>query len=338
MPPAPVLPPLPAVVVGGWLGAGKTTLVNALLRRAGGRRIAVLVNDFGSVNIDADLIEGAAAGVLALSGGCLCCAFGDDLLGTLAAVAARDPRPDAVLVELSGVALPAAVLRTLGLSGAVEATGALVLADATAVRRQAQDRYVGDTVRQQLQQADWLLPSKTDLLAVAGEADDVERWLQAQAPQARLLPGPAEGLPVELLLGWGEGPHPNPLPHLKAKPSASRAGEGGMARPLSRGAGEGRGEGGARTLRPLGPAASRFESLALPLPDGCDLQALGARLAEPQSGVLRAKGLARTADGQGRLLQVAAGRVSVTPVAVNGPGRLLLIGLRGQLRPAALLR
>lgn len=296
--------PLPAVVIGGWLGAGKTTLVNALLRRAGGRRLAVLVNDFGSVNIDAGLIEGAAAGVLALSGGCLCCAFGDDLLGTLAAVAAREPAPDAVLIELSGVALPAAVLRTARLSPTVDVTGALVLADATAVRRQAADRYVGDTVRQQLRQADWLLASKADLLADAGEADELERWLQAQAPQARLLPGPAADLPIELLLGWGERASASPVPW---------------------------------TPRPIAAAASRFESLSVALPDGCDLQALGARLADPRSGVLRAKGLARTAGGEGRLLQVAAGRADVTPAVVLGEGRLLLIGLRGRWNPEALL-
>jgi hypothetical protein len=67
-------------VLGGFLGAGKTTLVNALLREARGLRLAVLVNDFGAVNIDAALIEGAAAeGVVALTNGCVCCAVGDDL-------------------------------------------------------------------------------------------------------------------------------------------------------------------------------------------------------------------------------------------------------------------
>ena len=95
--------PLPTVVIGGYLGAGKTTLVNHLLRHADGRRVAVLVNDFGDVNIDADLIEGADAGVLSLSGGCLCCSFGDDLVGTLLALQRRQPPPDVVLIELSGV-------------------------------------------------------------------------------------------------------------------------------------------------------------------------------------------------------------------------------------------
>ena len=107
------VPPLPTVLIGGYLGAGKTTLVNHLLRQADGRRVAVLVNDFGSINIDADLIEGSSAGVLALSGGCLCCSFGDDLVGTLQALTRREPAPDVCLIELSGVALPAAVLRTV---------------------------------------------------------------------------------------------------------------------------------------------------------------------------------------------------------------------------------
>ena len=145
---------LPTVVIGGYLGAGKTTLVNHLLRHAGGRRIAVLVNDFGDIAIDAELIDAtsgdASAGVLSLSGGCLCCSFGDDLVGALNGLAQRQPAPDLCLIELSGVALPAAVVRTARLALAVDIVGTLVLADASAIRAQASDRYVGDTVRQQL--------------------------------------------------------------------------------------------------------------------------------------------------------------------------------------------
>lgn len=73
-------PALPVTVIGGYLGAGKTTLVNHLLRHAGGRRLAVLVNDFGALPIDADLIEGADGAVLAIAGGCVCCAYGSDLI------------------------------------------------------------------------------------------------------------------------------------------------------------------------------------------------------------------------------------------------------------------
>ena len=131
---------LPATVVGGWLGAGKTTLVNHLLRHAGGRRIAVLVNDFGEVSIDADLIEGADGGVLSLAGGCMCCSWGEDLFGTLARVRARDPAPDVLLVETSGVAQPGAVARLLRLAPGIQVEAVVVLVDAETVHERAADR------------------------------------------------------------------------------------------------------------------------------------------------------------------------------------------------------
>ena len=165
--PADGLAPLPTVVIGGYLGAGKTTLVNHLLRHAGGRRIAVLVNDFGEVDIDADLIVGQDGEVLSLAGGCVCCSFGSDLVGTLMALPERSPPPEVVLIELSGVALPAAVVRSARLAPGIDVVGTLVVLDAADVARQAADRYVGDTVRQQLADADLLLLNKTDLVDAA---------------------------------------------------------------------------------------------------------------------------------------------------------------------------
>ncbi len=69
---------LPVTVIGGYLGSGKTTLVNHLLRHAGSLRLAVLVNDFGELPIDADLIETRGEGVISIAGGCVCCSFGSD--------------------------------------------------------------------------------------------------------------------------------------------------------------------------------------------------------------------------------------------------------------------
>src|SRR5689334_11982857 len=82
---------LPFTVIGGFLGAGKTTLVNALLAQPGGARLAVLVNDFGAVNIDASLIAAREGDTIALSNGCVCCAMGDDLGRGIAALLARRP-------------------------------------------------------------------------------------------------------------------------------------------------------------------------------------------------------------------------------------------------------
>ena len=314
--------PLPLLVIAGYLGAGKTTLVNHLLRQAGGRRIAVLVNDFGDINIDADLIDGAAPGgadglpgAIALSGGCLCCSFGDDLVGLLQALTRRSPPPEVVLIELSGVALPAAVLRTARLAPGIATAGTLVVADAADLRRQAGDPYVGDTVRQQLADADWIVLNKPDLLSAQALAA-LQAWLPALAPQARVLACAVTELPPELVLGWrvdaaGDEASLADGPTLADKAALARL--------------------GGRPLRAAAPATRRFDSRSLALPVDTDLAALGARLAAPGSGVLRAKGLAQAADGSGQLLQVAGGRWAVSPAPRMGTGQLVLIGLRGQM-------
>ena len=83
---------LPVTVIGGYLGAGKTTLVNHLLRNADGLRIAVLVNEFGTLPIDADLIEAQDDNVIAIAGGCVCCSYGNDLVMAMIELARMEPR------------------------------------------------------------------------------------------------------------------------------------------------------------------------------------------------------------------------------------------------------
>ena len=95
---------VPLTVLGGYLGSGKTTLVNAMLRGAAGRRVAVLVNDFGAVNVDADLIRRRGATTLELSNGCVCCNLVDGMAQARITLAGLDPRPEYAVVELSGVA------------------------------------------------------------------------------------------------------------------------------------------------------------------------------------------------------------------------------------------
>src|SRR5277367_1046624 len=104
---------VPVVLVAGFLGAGKTTVINHVLANAGGRRIAAVVNDFGAINIDAELIAGASDGVVSLSNGCICCSLEGDLLRTLAAILRRTPRPEAIVIETSGVADPSDIVRNL---------------------------------------------------------------------------------------------------------------------------------------------------------------------------------------------------------------------------------
>src|SRR6201985_1947638 len=105
--------PVPILLVAGFLGAGKTTVVNHLLSHAEGKRIAAVVNDFGAINIDAELIAGASDGVVSLANGCICCSLEGDLLRTLATLLRRDPQPELIVIETSGVADPTDVVRNL---------------------------------------------------------------------------------------------------------------------------------------------------------------------------------------------------------------------------------
>ena len=165
MPDAPS--PVPVLVIGGYLGSGKTTLVNHLLRSTS-ERLMVLVNDFGQSVIDAALVEATDGDVLQLAGGCVCCQIGDDLAGALQR--AVDQRPDRLVIETSGVAQPAAVATSVAMFPGLAMDAVVVLADAERIRQSLADRYVGDLVTAQLRQADVVLLNRTDLVADPADA------------------------------------------------------------------------------------------------------------------------------------------------------------------------
>ena len=314
--------PLPAWLIGGYLGAGKTTLLNHLLRHAGGLRIAVMVNDFGQIGLDADLIESRDGDVLNLAGGCICCSVGSDLIGALVALGQRPQPPDLVLVETSGVALPGVVARGMALVHSVVLQGIVVLADATSLRRLAANAYVGDTVLQQLHDADLLLLTKADLLDAPTRAA-LHPWLQTLALSARCIETVASALPVDLLLDSAL----HAQPHAQTLVQASRGLFGtGQPRPVSR--------------WPDGPnqtdARQAHDSLSLRLPPGrVDVDALAAALADPALGLLRVKGIVQDLAGDWRLVQGVGARFQLTAApdlarasAAADGGALVLIGLR----------
>jgi G3E family GTPase len=109
-------PPLPVTLIGGFLGAGKTTLLNSLLMQGDGRRIAVLVNDFGELNIDARLVVKVEGQTVELANGCICCSIRDDLVAGVAQLLAAEPRPEHLLIETSGVSDPENILCTFNQS------------------------------------------------------------------------------------------------------------------------------------------------------------------------------------------------------------------------------
>lgn len=202
---------VPLTVLGGYLGSGKTTLVNAMLREAGGRRIAVLVNDFGAVNVDADLIRRRGATTVELANGCVCCSLVDGMAQAMVTLAGLDPRPEYAVVELSGVADPGK-MAAWGHYPGFTPGGVLVCADAETVRTKAADKWVGDTVVHQLGGAELVLLTKTDLVGERAAAD-VRAWLARTVPgvpvvdaaAGLLLDPPVDaGRPVR---DAGQGPH-----------------------------------------------------------------------------------------------------------------------------------
>jgi G3E family GTPase len=187
---------IPVTIIGGYLGAGKTTVVNRILTGDHGRRIAVIVNDFGDVAIDEALLAPAAGGVRALANGCVCCSAADGLAVALAEIRALDPPPEHLLIEVSGVGDPWAVAQW-GRTPGFELAGVVVVADPVQVREWADDRYVGEGVRRQLEVADLVLLSRADVTSEESRAS-VVGWL-AEVTVAPVLDG--TDLPLPVLLG-----------------------------------------------------------------------------------------------------------------------------------------
>ena len=187
---------IPVTVIGGFLGAGKTTLVNHLLRTAT-RRYAVLVNDFGAVDVDAALVRSWDGGVLSLANGCVCCSIGPDLGDTLDRLARRDPAPEHVLVEASGVSDPWRIAQLVKLEPSVTLDAVLVLVDATAFPGQLADRYLTDTLERQLARADLIVLNKCD----AAAPDPAEAAVRLLRPDARMIRVAHAELPEALLAG-----------------------------------------------------------------------------------------------------------------------------------------
>ncbi|MGH2944386.1 MAG: CobW family GTP-binding protein [Solirubrobacteraceae bacterium] len=206
--------PIELTVIGGFLGAGKTTLLNQLLRDAGDRRLAVLVNDFGAINIDAELVQSHDGEMVTLTNGCICCGVGGDFIGELALLRDRPDPPQHVVVEASGVADPGAIV-VLGDLPGYRKDAAVVVADAETVRERAEDEVTGHQVVGQLRAADLLVLNKTDLVGSERLAA-TRAWLREIAgPSTAIVETSFGAVPADVVLG--------------ARPAAGRAPRGGHA-------------------------------------------------------------------------------------------------------------
>ncbi len=275
---------VPILLVTGFLGAGKTTLVNRILQQADGRRIAAVVNDFGAINIDAELIAGADNGVISLANGCICCSLEGDLLRTLANLLRRSPRPEAIVIETSGVADPEDIIRNL-MDPVIwrEAPLETVLCVADAASAEAD---LGDPLLlSQLRAADLVAISKGDL--VDRPALETRRDALSQVnPRATLIEATDGDMPLELVF-----------------PEVGAASE--------------------RATRPKRPSIERFESFNWTSAEPVSLAGFQRAIGHLAPRLVRAKGFLETVEDPKRrhLFQLAGGKATLAPLGRDDPAR-----------------
>ena len=301
---------IPILLVGGFLGAGKTTLVNEILRHPDGLLIAAVVNDFGAIDIDAELLSVSAEGVVSLRNGCICCSLQGDLMRTLATLIRREPRPDAIVIETSGASDPAEIVRSL-LDPVVYTVTPLETVVTVVDARHLADRpalFDEPLWRSQVAAADFCVLSKTDLVDGA-ELGIIRAGLARHKAPRHSFDAGADLAPVRRFFARDvEARH---RPTRRARPSV---------------------------------AEDRFETVSWTARAPLALSAFQGAIGRLAPRLLRAKGFVTFAHDPGRtmLFQLVGSRATIVPAEGPAGGedtaRLVLIAEAGRLDPDEAIR
>jgi cobalamin biosynthesis protein CobW len=298
---------IPVTVITGFLGAGKTTLVRHLLQNPQGKRLAVIVNEFGDVGVDGEILRSCALpdcpaeNIIELANGCICCTVADDFIPTIGALMALVPRPDHILIETSGLALPKPLLKAFDwpdIRSRITVDGVIAVADAEAVaagrfapdparlqaQRQADDSIdhetpLSEVFEDQIACADLVLLSKS-ALAGAGGVAAARAVIAAESPRPLPVIEVLEGVvDPRVILGLGAAAEDD----IAARPSHHDTGED--------------------------HDHEDFDSVVIDIAEQTDPQALAARIEAlaRDRNILRVKGYAAVAGKPMRLLVQAVG-------------------------------
>ena len=299
---------IPVTIVTGFLGSGKTTLIRHVLSHARGRRLALIVNEFGDVGVDGDILKSCGAdscpqeNIVELANGCICCTVAEDFAPAIATLLARDPRPEHIVIETSGLALPKPLIKAFEwpeLRSRLTVDGVIAVVDASAVaagrfaddpqevarQRLADpsldhDNPLEEVYEDQLLCADMVVLNKSDLLSAADLAR-VRAGIATTLPRAVKIIATQEGrVDPDALLG------------------VNAAAEDDLARRPSHHDGEAEHD------------HDDFDTFVVDLAPVSDPDALIARLAEVAQGhdILRMKGFIHVADKPMRLLVQGVGQ------------------------------
>lgn len=300
--------PLPVTLIAGYLGAGKTTVVNHILSDQHGRRICVLVNDFGEIALDEDLIENRSGDTIALSNGCMCCTIGNDFYDAIDRILRMSPRPEHLVIETSGVSDPFNVGQIALAEPEMELRGVVVVVDAVNFETVLSDALLGDTLRNQLATAGLVLITKSDV-APDGALERLRAVMADLAPEAKRMVADHGRVPAELLLDALPLRLKRSDPHAKAHGHHHHDHDHG----------------------------AEYVSWVWRGIEAMDSAALDRLLAVEIPGLYRLKGVVPLADGTWVEIHRAGRHASRRSVPQpKGQGRAVAVGLTGRFDPADL--